>query len=663
MSGDKQQPGMIPTLRLEQFGPKEIEIVHNLSTVWFVAGAEKARFGHDHFFTVFLRPTDDLTNRFHLFGNVLCVLHPYSHLDGRVFEFIERQLSNNQYRLDKLCILVISNATSVAAQVERISAESEARIFVPFLYQEWSGGVAGKRDLTFKRLEAHLYTKNLFSMASALKTDRYFFGRKADIQRIIGKYQAGENASLFGLRRIGKTSVLWAVVRELSDNNTPIIFIDCSDTKYHTRPWHKTLFQIKESLFDANSLKGGNGKGHYSEQNASIAFQQDLEVAKKKFGKPVFLVFDEIENICFDLSPTEHWATGNHFLLFWQTVRSIYQQNPNLFSFLLCGVNPKVLETPLLRGGIDNPLYRYIEPDYLGFFDVQDVSNMVSIIGGYMGLQFDTEIMTYLTDEFGGHPFLIRQACSQLYKAITSKEIPRKIHIKKELYKEKRPSIIQSIAEYVDLILHILIERYPDEYRLLQHLSAGDVETFMSFANQDRAWIAHLVGYGLICKSNERYHFRISVVEESVRRESAHLSCPQTVEERWSLLSEHRNAAEARLRELVRSLLKIALGVADAKTAIIAAMAKPQQKQRAEGEKYDAIYTAELYFLDLKRAVENNWPVFKNVFRDDLGRFSAYMSEVNRYRADAHAKSITDTQFSDAMSALGWLKDCLDENA
>lgn len=660
----QQQPGIMPELDLIKFGSTQIEIVHNLATVWFVTRAEIARYGNDTFYTVFLKPTDELLNRFHLFGNVLCILHPYSTLDGRVFELIEKQLSNNQYRLDKLCVLLISNATVIESTVKRISAESEARIFVPFRYQEWRGGAGGKRDLTIQRLQEQLFTKNLFGMSSALKTDRYFFGRKADIQRIIGKYQAGENASIFGLRRIGKTSVLWAVVRELINNNTPVAFIDCSDSRYHKQSWNIALFQIKQSLFEANQLaEKGHSVNKYTEQNASVAFQQDLELVKQKFGKPVLFIFDEIENLCFDLSPTDKWSSGEYYLIFWQTLRSIFQQNPNLFSFLLCGVNPKSIETAVLRDGRDNPLYRYIEADYLGFFDVDDVTQMVEMIGGYMGMQFDKEIYTYLTDEYGGHPFLIRQVCSQLYKNNSSETIPRKIHIRKEAYKKEKNKLADTLADYVDLILHILVHRYPDEYTLLKHLAANDYTTFNNFVEEDRCWIQHLVGYGLISKVGEKYHFRISVVEESVKRVSKHLQTPETVEERWSLLSECRNSFESELRKLVRSNLKIALGNSLAQGQIINAMHKPQQKERAKSLKYDEIFANEIYFSDLRRAVVSNWSIFQNIFENDKDRFVNSMIEVNSFRADAHAKNITIEEFSKAMSGLSWLSRCIAENS
>jgi hypothetical protein len=657
-----QLPGILPNLDLNTCGTVEIGIVKNLSVSWFVTRIETKIKGKDRFYSVFLKPTDELINRFHLFGNVLCVLHPHPHLDGRVFDYIESQLDSNQYRLDKLCVILISNASTVEENVKRISVEAEARIFVPFRYQEFSGGTPGKHELMLNRLTEHLYTKNLFGISSALKTDRYFFGRKADVQRLVGKYQSGENGSIFGLRRIGKTSVLWAVVRELNINGVPVAFIDCSDTRYHGTTWNHTLYQIKNSLFESNKLKGAGHKiTDYSPNNASVAFQKDLELIRNKFGKPVLLILDEIENISFGLSPSQNWSSGHDYLFFWQTIRSIFQQNTNLFTFQICGVNPHIIEIPILPDGRDNPIYRYIEPNYLGFFNVENVTEMVSIIGGYMGLQFDNEIFTYLTDDYGGHPFLIRQVCSRIYETQTVSKIPRQFKIKKESYKADSNEFAKFLSDYVDLILKILIERYTDEYKLLQYLAAKDFETFSTFATEP-SWISHLIGYGLITKVNEKYFFRISVVEESVARQSTHLRTPDTVEEMWSLMSQERNSFESQLREVVRQTLKVIHGATDAKQKIIDSMNKSSQKTKAESLKYDDIFKGELYFNDLKKVIEVNWQQFEQIFNHDKVKMSKSMTLANKYRIDAHAKSITTEQYRDAMTALCWLKDALTEN-
>lgn len=658
----KQNPGMVRGLDLSSCGVRESEILKNLADSWFVTRLECKDVGKDKFYSLFLKPTDELKNKFHFFGDVLCVLHPHSILDGRVFEYIERNLSSNRYRLDKLCVLLISNASSIAEQVARNSVEEEARVVVPFTYQEFSGTRRGNPELIIKRLSEHLYTKNLFGISSALKTDRYFFGRKAVIQKLIGKYKSGENASIFGLRRIGKTSVLWAIVRELKTDDVPVILIDCSDTRYHQNSWNVALYHVKNSLFGANNHgKQGHKQSDYTPERASISFQEDIQLIRKNFKKPILFIFDEIESLSFDLSPSSSWSGGEDYLCFWQTIRANFQQNTNLFTFQICGVNPYILENPILPDRRDNPLYRYIEPDYLGFFEVGDVTDMVSMIGGYMGCDFDREVYTYLTDDYGGHPFLIRQVCSRIYEQMSVKDVPRRLPITKEYYKNNRLDLTKSLSDYVDSILKVLTERFPREYALLQLLAAKDFQKFNSFDDSPHL-IEHLIGYGLILKSEGKYHFRINVVEESVERKSTHLKQPTTKEEMWSLMSKERNALEADLREIVRQTLKVSNGPIDAKLKMIEAMNKSSQKTKAKGLKYDDIFKGEIYFNDLKNVIDLNWSQFLYIFDKDLENFRRSMTVANKYRIDAHAKKIVDSQFREAMRAISWLKDALERN-
>ena len=237
-------------------------------------------------------------------------------------------------------------------------------------------------------------------------------------------------------------------------------------------------------------------------------------------------------------------------------------------------LNPRAIETSITPDGHDNPLYRYVESKYLGFFRIDDVKSMLEGIGGYMGITFDSEVVTYLTDDFGGHPFLIRQAASRLYSIFAKPDIPRRIHISKLVYKERYSQVARSLHDYVSLILLILRERYTDEYKLLQYLAAGQIDTFCTFASEDPAWVEHLLGYGLIVENFGKYHFRINIVYSTVEAEAKHLKSPDSVEERWELLSESRNSLESNLRDLVRSTLKISLGTVVAKATIFSAMVK-----------------------------------------------------------------------------------------
>src|SRR5690606_12416859 len=149
--------------------------------------------------------------------------------------------------------------------------------------------------------------------------------------------------------------------RQLSARDEFSIYIDCQDPSLHKRKWNEALQFIVQSIslkLKAKSNIDIELEDDYSEKNASISFTTDL---KKMFGKlnrkRILLIFDEIESLTFSLSPTEHWKAGEDYLSFWQALRSSYQANNMIFSFLIAGVNPRIVETPTVNG-FDNPIYR-----------------------------------------------------------------------------------------------------------------------------------------------------------------------------------------------------------------------------------------------------------------------------------------------------------------
>ncbi|MDD2608474.1 MAG: AAA-like domain-containing protein [Giesbergeria sp.] len=659
-----QNPGVLPGVPLHTLGSLEIEIANNLSTFWFVAFASVKNTGNSRFPWLILKPCDKFKERFNLIHDILCVFHPYPVIDSRLIDSINEILNSQGSRLDRLCIVLITNAERLSINIAD-NSDSDPRIIIPFKYQELRGGVAGKENLMIENFERLLFTKDLFSMSSALKTEKYFFGRAADIQRLVGHYQNNENSSVFGLRRIGKTSVLWAIIRHLKSINAYGVIIDGNDTRYHKASWNKALYRIKEILYTSSGIDSRTGKqeGDYTEADAAACFTDDLKFLKQRSGRPSLIIFDEIQNLCFDISSTISWSDGTASLPFWQTIRSVYQQNQNLFSFILAGTNPHIVEKAHTPSGLDNPLFNYVASYYLGFFDYDNVKSMITQIGLHMGASFDSAIFTYLTDDFGGHPFLIRQACSHLWRTQSSPNVPRRITTSKFFYQSCKSGLFDYTRNYIAMILEVLTDRYPREYELLRILAAQDHVKFNVFAEQNPQDIQHLVGYGLIAKENDKYYFRIAAVEMAVRENARDLICPSSIEERWAIISKERNQFEYRFREFVRSNLKSSVGKIEAKRMAISVMQKRSQINKANDQDVDTIFSGEFYFSNLRDLVIQQWERFKFLFDDDKQKFTNAMTEANKLRADAHASTITEDQFKSVMPQLVWLSNSFNENS
>jgi len=151
------------------------------------------------------------------------------------------------------------------------------------------------------------------------------------------------------------------------------------------------------------------------------------------------------------------------YLPFWQTLRATHHDLEGRFCFAVAGTNARCCEVPIVRGQ-DNPIFQGVSPQYLQPFAVSDVAEMSKIIGKYMGLTFEPEVFPYLEQRFGGHPFLIRKACSRLAEAVGPQ---RPSTISPSLCDREDARLLDAVEPNVAQLLTMLARWYPDEYAAL----------------------------------------------------------------------------------------------------------------------------------------------------------------------------------------------------
>ena len=371
------------------------------------------------------------------------------------------------------------------------------------------------------------------------------------------------------------------------------------------------------------------------------------------------IIFDEIENITFNISPSSHWNEGNDFISFWQTLRSVYQNNPSTFSFLIAGVNPIIIESGLVKN-FDNPIYRMISPKYLNFFKAKDVREMVLTIGNYMGLEFEEEIITYLTEDYGGHPFLIRQICSLIHNQLSEE---RPIKVTKYYYQENKEKFDRALIDYLDLIIQVLNNWYPEEYKLLELLAINDKTEFNNRVKKSDQLINHLIGYNLIEKSESDYFIRIKAVQEYLKSNSELLKSVHSKEEKWKIITEHRGNAEISIKKVLVLSIKFFYGRVKGKQNFLKIINSSSSRyNRLQSLNLEQIFSdeGELYFEDYRKFIIKNWNDYENIFGDKQ-LFDTYMSIINANRIDAHAKSIEDSTFQTLVISLKWINTKLND--
>ncbi|BCV54179.1 AAA-like domain-containing protein [Shewanella algae] len=644
----KIYPGKHPLLKDSHFSNDEKIAIDNLSKEFYVTnGGERIKLGYNSEYKyIIISPTEIYRDMFNLDREIIVVFSPYEAIQARtldVFEYVAKK--HSALRIEKICNILVSADANVETSInDLIKNEPESQVIIPFSYKELS-----KVESSFffrNRFRKYFYTRDLFAFEAPLKKDIYFFGRTDLIQELINRLKSGENSGIFGLRKTGKTSLINGIERNLSKEGTQTAIIDCQDTSFNQRRWYEALHyickKVKEALDASFDIPD---EIEFTNKNASALTESFLKSCRTKIDGPILIIFDEIENISRDTAPSEHWCNEKDFALFWQSLRSIFQRNQNLISYLIVGTNPTCIETPKIDN-VDNPIFNHFDPLYIPGFDVKETREMTRKLGKRMGIKFDESLYAKLTEDFGGHPFLMRHVCSLIAKEVADEERP--VDVGRNTYRKGRDKFIRDHSSYLEMIMSVLRDSYPDEFDMLSMLANDDISTFEEFAELHPSYTSHLIGYGIIKKDRNSYDFNIDSVRDYILKQSKYKKIGLSQDEMWAEISKRRNAAEKKLRKVVKILLKANLGAAKAKEQVLSIFGG-KRKINLSKLAYDELFDAsksEIYFSDLSKIISKHWPAFSNTFEKTKQDTFNQLEFINTSRNDAHAKEISKEQFS-----------------
>jgi hypothetical protein len=226
-------PGIHPQARhLENFSDEEKSIARRISTEWYITKSGNFWLGQSEqnsskYRFLLMKPTSNYQEMFNLDREIIVIFSDYENFEPRTLDAIDRVLKQYQrLRIDKICSVIISKDVKVEEKVkDLLRSDEEAQIIVPISYKAFAESSTDSFFLRNKFKE-HFYTRDLFSFQGPLKKELYFFGRTELIHRIVSRHESNENAGLFGLRKSGKTSVIFGVERALDAKESKAVLVD-----------------------------------------------------------------------------------------------------------------------------------------------------------------------------------------------------------------------------------------------------------------------------------------------------------------------------------------------------------------------------------------------------------------------------------------------------
>lgn len=469
-------------------------------------GAKKVAY-NTSMYVFIIKPSETFAETFGLDYELLLVYSPYESIQARTMQAINSFFASDpaKGRVESLVCIVVSDAPNAKKWVDNYIVEhQDLRTYIVFNKEDLLKPSVHAMTSEFRK---QMSERDLFDIQLPLLDDLYFFGRQNILSEIVDRVKSCQNSGVFGLRKTGKTSLLYKIKRTVEGGNIGKVFIyDGKNAKIRMRTWSAILLLIIEDICRA-----------YDKEFPQIDPKNVLNIIESfesmiksiPSNQRIVIIIDEIEYISFHPPLDVHWKQ-DYFNL-WQILWSMQSSYRNI-CYIIAGVNPLVVELSSIDS-IQNPLFGIITPFYIRGLERNDIYDMSRRIGRRLGLKFDHSAIDYLYSRYGGHPLLSRLALSYENKHAQQKPILIKENTLLLNEKEREENLIP----YCQHIVDVLRDFYSEEYTLLEFLALGETKDFLELASSETT-VSHLKNYGLLEFENKRPKIGIPVVATYIGR-------------------------------------------------------------------------------------------------------------------------------------------------
>jgi tetratricopeptide (TPR) repeat protein len=450
-------------------------------------------------------------------------------LDEKLETCRESQIADSE-----VALLVVASLTPDIERIfyTRITNRREHLPAIVPISQEEMERSADKAGALRAAFDKWLFKRDLFAVNAPVFGAR-FFGRINAIAEIRDAISASKPLGIFGLRKVGKTSILHEIERRSLESGDIVLYMDLlalpedvTDTRWLYWDLGTQLRTKSQHLIDSNfQWRLGGVFSDYlaipGDYPVATAFDSDLKrvlsVIENATITPrpkVVLMLDEIER----LLPTRLGEPGfRGFFGFFSYFRGVSQQTED-FTMIVTAANPAIQEAAQFEGR-DNPVFNYFKEVYLKFFEVTECKRMIIRLGRGMGIGFEADACELVYSLTGGHPFITRQLCSFL----AEKYSDRPLRLTGEMVKD-------AVDDYLDLradkdfneIFERLSRDYPEERDVCLELARQNGPVSLSSLTEKRKGtrpvLRHLIGYQLAQADASRVTLSMELMRRWLRR-------------------------------------------------------------------------------------------------------------------------------------------------
>ena len=569
----------------------------------------------------------------------------------RTIFFARKTIRESGGRLDSNILIIVHKDSSGDEMLVDWGREEGYTVLPIYVNGEMPSGDSFERALS-----TELYSHDHFDVAGPVSDDSQFYGRKNEALELARKLKTGQIRACLGIRKIGKTSIVNRIIKNLRYDDTVLsVMIDCTKDDIWSLDASGLMWSIAEDVSTAIDKDRNYVSVSASSSSVPISASRDrLTESILRSNRVVILFMDEFDYISPGSPKTEHWK--HEFNDFWRNFRVTYQELTRSriqnLSLLVSGISSKWFSVPMIEE-VENAALAFIPEEYLSPLARDATTAMIKKLSRASGLVFDEDARERIAVVAADMPYWVRQACSFIH---------RKIEVGKRPYTPSTNKIIKLLNEFVAydgailarFALGHLFSVYPELEPVTLKCANGDGALCPKFH------LEILQRYGIITNSSDGNRLSGQMLEAGLElytqaqtsdnpATTTGLSTSASLDdlaESLAILNRKRTRLELKLRETALNFIrfdsihdKSKMNVQERLLRVI-----PEQRRASLANNPSEKIIESFYWSDLVKLILKEWRLFDPVFSDKQS-FERHCEIIND-RPDAHAKKIDKADFA-----------------
>ncbi|MGE0820902.1 MAG: TIR domain-containing protein [Candidatus Binatia bacterium] len=273
--------------------------------------------------------------------------------------------------------------------------------------------------------EPYLVRTDPYAESKPVLDPQWFYGRGELLQRLPGVLTQGQHVGIFGLRKIGKTSLINQLRQRFIA--TPTVFIDCQALTNKAESYFAEILQQLHKQLTMQGTKKLPSPPSPSTADAEQFRQQVLayfEAWQDAGRRELFvLIFDEIDKFFPRREAKDSEEILTEYMRCFRILRGLAQTRQCVV-LLVIASRPDVNRHNQLTDRIgENPMFRSFQEEYLGFLNADDSTRMIEEIGTWQDIVWEHDAAQRVFTYCGGHPLVTRFFASEASEEGSRKQI------------------------------------------------------------------------------------------------------------------------------------------------------------------------------------------------------------------------------------------------